>query len=92
MKPLWPAHYRPPRRALVHIIDDVCEREKISRDDLLGPRKLRHLCRARAAIAVELRSYGLSYPTIGRVLGGRDHTTIMNLVRRHTQYMREIEA
>jgi chromosomal replication initiation ATPase DnaA len=36
--------------------------------------------RARADAMWELRELGLSYPAIGRLLGGRHHTTVMHLV------------
>jgi hypothetical protein len=43
---------------------------------------------ARKAAALALRRRGNSYPEIGRVLGGRHHTTVINLVDRAL----EIEA
>ena len=52
-------------------------------DDVRGECRRREVVLARAWIAAELRAdYGLSYPAIGRVLGGRHHTTIMNLLGR----------
>lgn len=49
--------------------------------DIRGPCRLHRVVRVRAWIAAELRStFGLSYPAIGRVLGGRHHTTIMYLL------------
>jgi len=60
---------------------------KRSREGGIPPRVVRGRCRVarvvrlRAWIAAELRAdYGLSYPEIGRVLGGRDHTGIMYLL------------
>ena len=38
---------------------------------------------ARAEIYVLLRERGWSYPRIGALVGGRDHTTIMNSVQRY---------
>jgi hypothetical protein len=38
---------------------------------------------ARAEIYVLLRARGWSYPQIGRLVGGRDHTTIINSVQRY---------
>jgi len=49
--------------------------------ELLGQGRSRHLVKARALVAWTLRTLGeaVSYPIIGRMLGGRDPTTIMNL-------------
>lgn len=49
--------------------------------DVRGPSRRPAVVRLRAWIAAELRStWGLSYPKIGRILGGRHHTTIMYLL------------
>lgn len=55
-------------------------------EDLLGASKVQYLIEARALVVWALRNSGQawSYPQIGRVLGGRDHTTAMNLARRAT--------
>ena len=51
--------------------------------DIIGERKFEFLVKARIYVAVRLRSeYGMSLPQIGRMLGGRDHTTILYLLRR----------
>ena len=43
----------------------------------------RERVRARAEIYVLLRERGWSYPRIGALVGGRDHTTVMNSVQRY---------
>lgn len=61
-------------------------------EDVIGPnRHTRHVC-ARSVAARLLRERGNSYPQIGRYLGGRDHSTAINLcckfearARRHPQ-------
>ncbi len=51
--------------------------------DLQGPRRLKPMCRARfAAIWIARRITKLSLPQIGRQLGGRDHSTILNAIAR----------
>lgn len=45
--------------------------------NVLGPRRWRELVAVRREIAVILASMGLSYPAIGRALGGRHHTSAM---------------
>lgn len=43
-------------------------------------RGCRWLVERRRFIARKMRDEGYSYPAIGRALGGRDHSTIMNLL------------
>lgn len=47
--------------------------------DVRGPRRYGELVRARKMAAREMRAAGMTYPAIGRALGGRHHTTAMNL-------------
>ena len=58
---------------------------------LCGQRRDRHLVEARALAAWGLRNAGLqwTYTAIGRAMAGRDHTTIINLVRRAEQYRKQ---
>lgn len=56
----------------------------LSIEQLLSDAKQAQLVDARALAVWGLRTAGAgwSYPMIGRAMGGRDHTTIMNLKRR----------
>lgn len=66
------------------IIRDVCAKHGLSKDALLGKHRRRDLCAARHEAAFRMVvELGFSYPKAGRVLGGRDHTTILNSVKRH---------
>ena len=54
----------------------------VTRNELLSHRRQAHLVEARALFVWIVKSFGpedLSYPRIGRWLGGRDHTTIQHL-------------
>ena len=55
----------------------VCEARGVKVVDVLGPRRWSELVRARREIARRLDEAGLSYPAIGRALGGRHHTSVM---------------
>ena len=58
--------------------------------DLRGPRRYGQIVRARFAAAWLLRVLcGLSYPQIGLALGGRDHQTAINAVRRVDRDIRD---
>lgn len=47
--------------------------------ELAGNSRERHLVAARTAFIRIMRLRGFSYPQIGRALGGRDHSSIINL-------------
>lgn len=49
--------------------------------ELLGPCRARHLTHSRFAIMVVYKRAGWSLPRIGRLLGDRDHTTIISGLR-----------
>jgi chromosomal replication initiation ATPase DnaA len=51
--------------------------------DVRGPRRFPRLVRCRRQIATELRAapWSMSLSEIGHALGGRDHTTILSLLR-----------
>lgn len=61
------------------IIDVVCDYFNISKDDIIGKKKSKEIVEPRM-IAIYLISELLSLPlvNIGKVFGGRDHTTIMH--------------
>lgn len=60
-------------------LEVVCEFYSLEHSDLTGPRRQQELVKPRQ-ILMYLMKYevGLTYPTIGRELGGRDHTTVMH--------------
>ncbi len=47
--------------------------------DITGARRYPRFVSARRQVARELRAAGWSFPEIGRALGGRHHSTIMEL-------------
>lgn len=64
------------------IIDRACHEARCSREEMLGNDRSRWLAWPRQDLMLALRERGLSYPKIGRLLGDRDHTTIMHGVRK----------
>lgn len=50
--------------------------------ELTGAARFAELCHIRWAIMLNMRRRGLSFPVIGRILGGRDHSTVMHGVKR----------
>jgi chromosomal replication initiator protein len=80
-----PATSPHPREAVAveEIQASVARSFGISRDEILGPSRAAMPNRARqAAILLTRELTDLSLPQIGRLYGGRDHSTILNAIRR----------
>ncbi len=72
------------------ILQTVAKAYNISVDDITGRRRSKDIAEARQLTAYFLRRVNnLSYPAIGRILGGKDHTTAIYSVNKISQ---EIEA
>ena len=65
------------------IINAAAEHFGVRPCDILGPGRSKSLIRARhITLAICRERLEMSYPELGRVFGDRDHTTIMNAVKR----------
>jgi chromosomal replication initiation ATPase DnaA len=62
------------------IFDAACIATGSDPRDIRGARRTRLLVDKRRFIAAKMRAEGYSLPEIGRALGGRHHTTVMNLL------------
>lgn len=59
----------------------ICEFYDISPSDLTGPRRQQELVKPRQVLMYLMKyEMGMTYPSIGREIGGRDHTTAMHSV------------
>lgn len=69
------------------IINEVAERHGITYDDLMTSRRYRAIAwpRQEAMYEVCKRRPWLSLPDVGRIFGGRDHTTILHGLRKHCE-------
>ena len=57
----------------------ICDFYSIDKKDVIGPRRNKEYVRPRQILMYLLKNeLRLSYPNIGRYLGGRDHTTVMH--------------
>lgn len=64
-----------------HLVNSICEYYGISLADIIGSKRNRELVRPRKLAMYLLRhEIGMSYPKIGELLGGKDHTTVMHAV------------
>lgn len=79
--PDWPAP--PPRRFGRDIIADVAREHGLTVSDLCGPARSRHITHPRQEAMLRMREQTiLSTTQIGRMLGGRDHTTVLWALKR----------
>lgn len=72
------------RKSMTEIAKRVLERyPDFTLDEIKGSRRNHYLIKARFAVidAIKRERPDLSYPQIGKFMGGRDHTTIMAAVR-----------
>lgn len=60
-----------------------CEDFGVSVDDVTSEKRSRHIVEPRQVIMYELKAeFNLTYPEIGRRMGGRDHTTAIHACRK----------
>jgi len=61
------------------IAEAACRAFKLTMPQLIAPRRLRHIVKMRQATMYLINKYAsISYLNIGRILGHRDHTTVMH--------------
>jgi chromosomal replication initiation ATPase DnaA len=73
------------------IISEVAEKYGVTANDILSERRTRNLAQPRFEVCWRARrETRLSLPQIGRSIGGRDHTTVLNGIRRYDAMRREI--
>lgn len=59
-------------------------------DEIIGPQRSQHITQARFAAALLMwEELKYSYPRMGRMLGNRDHTTMINAISRARYLMRQ---
>lgn len=68
------------------VIDAVCKYYQIGKRVLLGDSRARPIARPRQVLMYLLRTdLGIPLDEVGRIVGGRDHTTVMHAVEKITQ-------
>lgn len=81
-------HVTVPKLRSREILEEVAAKHGLRVDDLRSKSRLHVLVAARQEASFRLRTeLGLSLPAIGRLLGGRDHTTILHAVKRHAEVL-----
>jgi chromosomal replication initiator protein len=76
-----------------HLQDGVGRHFGLGRSTLIGPRRNHSVAWPRMIAMFLCRQItGLSYPEIGAIFGGRDHSTVMSAVRKVDRLRRENPA
>ena len=66
------------------VLRDICERHDVSLASLQSKQRHKHIIPARFEACYRLRNEaGLSWSRIGKILGGRDHSTVIHGARMH---------
>lgn len=74
------------------IVDAVSKFYSITNKDLVGKSRKKELVKPRQVVMYLLREeIGMSYPTIGQELGGRDHTTAIHACKKIEREIKEKE-
>lgn len=60
----------------------ACKEAEVTKSELIGSSREGHVVHARWSIMLGLRRAGLSTPEIGRLLGNRDHSTVLHGIRK----------
>tara|TARA_R100001463_G_scaffold70799_1_gene124481 strand:- start:493 stop:858 length:366 start_codon:yes stop_codon:yes gene_type:complete len=70
------------------VVNTTCLFFNLKTEDVLGRRRFQRLILARCIIATILREkYSYTVKSIGVLLGNRDHSTIVNLSNRHSDFI-----
>jgi chromosomal replication initiator protein len=70
----------------LRVIDSVCDYYQVGKRSLLGDSRARPIARPRQILMYLLRTdLGIPLEEVGRLVGGRDHTTVMHAVEKITQ-------
>ncbi|MDO9083614.1 MAG: DnaA/Hda family protein [Humidesulfovibrio sp.] len=65
------------------IVDTVCQHYQVKRKDVMGEDRRQIIALARQVAMYLCREMlGLSYPTLGRTFGGKDHSTVIYSVKK----------
>lgn len=78
------------KTSLEQICSIVCEFYNVDLKDVQGPRRQQELVKPRQVIMYLLKhELGMTFPAIGRQIGGRDHTTAMHSVEKIEKEMKK---
>lgn len=70
------------RLRMREILRAAAEATGVSGQEIVGRSRSPEICAVRHEVMLIAHEQGYSLPMVGRMLGGRDHTTVLNGVRR----------
>lgn len=86
-KALWPKWYTPASRLPAEmVLLRIGQAFGIKVSDIKGKQRNQYMVGSRAVFVRLMRDRGLSFPIIGRLLGGRDHSTIFHSLDHYEKY------
>ena len=62
-------------------VEAICQQHEVTLDEVLGPRRTRHIVAARHNVMVALRARGWSTTRIGQIMD-RDHSTVVHALQK----------
>lgn len=68
------------------IVTIACHMVRVRESRIVGENRLSAACAVRSAIYIIAREHGHSYPAIGRAVGMRDHSTVINGVENTSRW------
>lgn len=72
---------------------EVCHKHKLLLEDVIGPDRFRHFAACRHEIFYRLvKELGLGLSVVGRLMGNKDHSTVLHGVRTHEKRLAEQKA
>jgi len=73
------------------IVSVVASKHGVTEPEIYSARRYKRIVHARQEIMYEIaKRKGWSLPRIGSFLGGRDHTTVLHGIRRHSRILEEL--
>lgn len=80
-----------PRKSKVDVLSEIiCNQYGVKREELLSAVRQREIVRPRQVLMYLLKhEVGMTYPMIGREIGGRDHSTVMHGVDKITTELKK---
>lgn len=67
---------------LNEVADAIAFRYNTTVAEIVGKSREQHICNARYELMAAMWRKGISTPSIGRIVGGRDHTTVLASVKK----------
>lgn len=88
----WRRHLASQGAPVAKFMREWCASRGISLQEMVGPSQFRKIALPRHMLVYEIRQrFNTPLPQLGRIFGGRDHTTILNSLRRAEIMLQAIE-